>query len=127
VGETLKPILVKNISVKDTKERLTHLKTLGIFLQRLGGPDLVQEETQSLTDVQRKAIEEAAQLAIFDGTVKPKPAPEVKPEVVEEETKQVAADDIPIKPMSEAKDPFADAYPPGQGPSSETENKDVKR
>lgn len=67
-------MLLKNISVKDTKERETHYRTLGIFLMRLGGPDLVQEEIQNMTAVQKKAIEEAAQTAVFDGVVKPKPA-----------------------------------------------------
>lgn len=31
-------------------------------------------------------------------------------------------DDIPIKPLGKAKDPFADAYPPGQGPPAESKD-----
>ena len=34
------------------------------------------------------------------------------------------ADEIPIKPLGQAKDPFADAYAPGEGPPPEM-NKEI--
>lgn len=52
---------------------------------------------------------------------KPKDGP--KEEAVEEKKPSSdPADDIPIKPLGQAKDPFADAYPSGQGPPADTKD-----
>jgi hypothetical protein len=45
---------------------------------------------------------------------------------MKEEKPSDPVDEIPIKPLDKAKDPFADAYPPGQGPPTNLDDLPMK-
>lgn len=85
---TFLPILLKLINIQDNDTREVHLRTLGVFCQRFGGKEFVEQHTEGLTATKKKLIEEGAasvQPSKYDKSDRPAPV-KAKPIVEKKET-----------------------------------------